>query len=152
MRLWRLTREDHLALDGEGARLKGGRYSSAGRPVVSLASEPGLAVLVTLRYVLASGADFDQELRLGWTEVAATPERIPEGLAREETIALVDGWLAARRSLLAAIRSAVLPEADVVLLNPLHPDMACVAPLTARRFVFSECLHRPPALEQFGCA
>ena len=58
----------------------------------------------------------------------------------------VTDWLEQRRSLLAAVRSQVLPEADVVLMNPLHPDAAQVRPLVTRPFSFAECLHAPPTL------
>src|SRR3954464_12641077 len=61
----------------------------------------------------------------------------------------VSGWLEERRSLLAAVRSQVLPEADVVLMNPLHPDATRVPPLVTRPFSFSECLHAPPMLERY---
>ena len=48
--------------------------------------------------------------------------------------------------MLAAVRSQVLPEADVVLMNPLHPNAARVRPLVTRPFSFAECLHTPPML------
>lgn len=150
MRLWRLARAGQLALDGEGARLHGGRYSSPGRPIVSLASEAGLAVLVTLRYAMAEAGGMEGEYLLGWTQAAdAVPERIEPGLSREDTTRWVDAWLESQQSLLAAIQSTVLPEADVVFLNPHHRDANSVPPLVVRPFRFSECLHRPPALEQF---
>lgn len=85
---------------------------------------------------------------LGWTEVEAVPERVPD--PNEDAIrAQVADWLDTKRSLLAAIRSKVLPEADVIYLNPLHPDAARVAPLTTRPFSFAECLHRPPMLDTY---
>ena len=60
------------------------------------------------------------------------------------------GWLEERRSLLAAVRSQVLPEADVVLMNPLHPGAARVPPLVTRPFSFAECLHTPPMLARYS--
>jgi RES domain-containing protein len=130
MKLWRLTRAAHVALDGAGARAHGGRYSPVGVPVVSLASEAGLAVLVALRYLPQDRAQWPRDAVLGWTEADATPERAPDG--DEEAVRAVGTWLAQRRSLLAAVRSQVLPEADVILLNPLHPAAAGVPPLTTR--------------------
>ena len=62
----------------------------------------------------------------------------------------VTRWLEDRRSLLAAVRSQVLPEADVVLMNPLHPDAAQVRPLVTRPFSFAECLHTPPMLARYS--
>jgi RES domain-containing protein len=149
MRLWRLTRAGHTALDGAGTVRLGGRYSPPGTPVVNLASEAGLAVLVALRYVRGDPAETSKEYVLGWTEIDAVPERVPD--TDEERIrAFVAGWLDERRSLLAAVRSRVLPEADVVLMNPLHPDAARVPPLVTRPFSFAECLHTPPMLARYS--
>jgi RES domain-containing protein len=149
MKLWRLTRARYVALDGKGAELNGARYAPSGHPVVSLASEAGLAVLVALRYQPRDLLGIPDDFVLGWTEVDAVPERVPD--PDETTIrAFVGEWLESRRSLLAAIRSKVLPEADVIYLNPAHPDAAGVPPLTTRAFSFAECLHTPPMLAQFN--
>ncbi len=51
MKLWRLTRARFAALDGQGAFLHGARYAPPGTRLANLASEAGLAVLVTLRYL-----------------------------------------------------------------------------------------------------
>ena len=148
MKLWRLTRAPFVALDGRGAELQGARYAPAGCPVVSLASEAGLAVLVALRYQPRDLVGIPDDFVLGWTEVDALPERVPD--PDEDTIrAFVGEWLETKRSLICAIRSRVLPEADVIYLNPRHPAAAQVAPLTTRPFDFAECLHRPPMLDSF---
>ncbi|MXP25139.1 RES domain-containing protein [Altererythrobacter indicus] len=149
MKLWRLTRESYLALDGSGPMKFGGRYSSPGRPVVNFASEAGLAVLVALRYALEDRELMDADHLLGWTEIDDLPERVPNDLTDGVKIAFVDTWLDSGRSLLAAVSSAVLPEADIVLMNPRHPDAARIRPLTVRPFKFSECLHRPPMLDKY---
>src|SRR5258708_21718784 len=110
MRLWRLTRTGQTVLDGAGTLKQGGRYSPPGAPVVNFASEAGLAVLVALRYLPGDPAEAPEDYVLGWTEIDAVPERVPD--ADEEIIrAFVARWLDERRSLLAAVRSRVLPEA-----------------------------------------
>jgi len=148
MRLWRLTRAGHTALDGVGTVRHGGRYSRPGAPVVNFASEAGLAVLVALRYLPHDPADAPEDYVLGWTEIGAVPERVPD--VDEELIrTFVTGWFDERRSLLAAVRSRVLPEADVVMMNLEHPDATCVPPLTTRPFSFAECLHTPPMLARY---
>lgn len=148
MKLWRLTRAPFVALDGKGAELHGARYAPPGQPVVSLASEAGLAVLVALRYQPADLSFAPDDLVLGWIDVEAEPIRVPD--PDEYAIrAFVGEWLESKRSLLAAIRSKVLPEADVIYLNPRHPDAASVPPLTTRPFSFEECLHRPPMLDSY---
>ena len=148
IKLWRLTRAPFVALDGQGALLNGARYAPAGVPVVSLASEAGLAVLVALRYQPRDLQGIPDDFVLGWTEVDAVPERVPD--PDEDTIrAFVGEWLASQRSILAAVRSRVLPEADVVLFNPAHPAAAAVPPLITRAFDFAECLHTPPMLARY---
>ncbi len=156
MKLWRLTRAPFVALDGKGAALYGARYAPAGRPVVSLASEAGLAVLIALRYqpqnALGDLAGIPDDFVLGWIEVDAVPERVPDGGDEDAIRAHVGDWLNSRRSLLAAVASRVLPEGDVVLMNPLHPTAALVPPLVTRPFSFAECLHVPPMLASYGAA
>lgn len=116
--------------------------------MVNFASEAGLAVLVSLRYLPGDPAEAREDYVLGWTEIDAVPERVAD--ADEEVIRnLVRDWLDERRSLLAAVRSRVLPEADVVLMNPRHPDGSRVPPLTTRPFSFAECLHTPPMLARY---
>jgi hypothetical protein len=112
--------------------------------VVNFASEAGLAVLVALRYLEGGPADAADDYVLGWTEVDAIPERAPDAGGDDAVRTWVTFWLTERRSLLAAVRSRVLPEADVVLMNPLHRDAARVPPLVTRPFSFAECLHAPP--------
>jgi RES domain-containing protein len=150
VRLWRLAREGQTALDGAGTVEHGGRYSPPGAPVVNFASEAGLAVLVALRYLPGSPADAPSDYVLGWTETEAVPERAPDTDDDEAVRDWVTRWLRERRSLLAAVRSKVLPEADVVLMNPLHPDAAAVPPLVTRPFSFAECLHTPPMLARYS--
>jgi RES domain-containing protein len=144
VKLWRLTRLGHTALDGAGTVRHGGRYSPPGVPVVNFASEAGLAVLVAMRYLPNDPAEFPDDYVLGWTEVDAVPERAPAKNGEEAICTFVASWLKERRSLLAAVRSKVLPEADVVLMNPAHPDAARVPPLLTRPFSFAGCLHTPP--------
>ena len=106
-------------------------------------------MLVALRYLPGDPHAAPGYFVLGWTEIAAALERIPDGEDEDALRDWVGGWLAERRSLAAAVRSAVLPEADVVLMNPLHPDAARVPPLVTRPFSFADCLHTPPMLTRY---
>lgn len=152
MRLWRLTRAPYAALDGAGALKHGGRYTPPGVSVVPLASEAGLAVLIALRYLPAERAEWPDDFVLGWTEIDAVPLRLADDGDDAVVRKSVEDWIAQERSLLAAVSSRVLPEADVVLLNPGHPLAGQVPPLQARPFDFATCLHAPPMLDQFRSA
>lgn len=145
MKLWRLTRAPFLSLDGSGPEKHGARWVSPGRPVVNFATEPGLAVLVVLRYLPRDLNGIDDDYLLGWTEIDAVPERLPFVDDQAEKRRIGDDWLGSGRSLLAAVQSAVLPEADVVMMNPAHRDAARVAPLVTRPFDFQATLSLPPA-------
>lgn len=148
MKLWRLVRAANVALDGAGPERHGARYSSPGKPVVNFASEAALAVLVALRYQPADLSDAPDDLVLGWTEIGAMPLPVV-GDDDESRKRFVDEWLESRVSLLAVVPSRVLPEADIVMMNPCHPDADQVAPLVTRPFSFSQSLHTPPMLGKF---
>jgi RES domain-containing protein len=150
MRLWRLTRAGETALDGAGTLRHGGRYSPPGAPVVNFASEAGLAVLVALRYLPGDPADAHEDYLLGWTDTDASPERAPDSEQDDAIREWVTEWLTERRGLLAAVRSRVLPEADIILMNPLHADATQVPPLVTRAFSFTDCLHTPPTLARYS--
>ena len=152
MKLWRVTSAAHVALDGAGALLHGARYSPPGLPVVHFASDAALAVLIALRYQPPDAADATPDLVLGWIEVDAEPERVPAELAEPAIRSWVTEWLMQRRSLVAAVMSKVLPEGDVLLFNPRHPDARLVDGLNARPFSFAECLHRPPMQAIYGAS
>lgn len=77
-------------------------------------------------------------------------ERVSAAAGDDAIREWVTGWLEERSGLLAAVRSQVLPEADVVLMNPLHPDAVRVRPLVTRPFSFAACLHAPPMLARYS--
>jgi RES domain-containing protein len=143
-KLWRLTRAPFIAFDGSGPAQHGARWTSPGLPVVNFASEPGLAVLVVLRYLPRDLAGIDQDYLLGWTETEAVPERLPYDSDPIIKRQRGDDWLTSGRSLFAAVTSAVLPETDIIMMNPRHPDAAHIPPLTTRPFSFTDCLSLPP--------
>lgn len=144
MKLWRLTRKPYLALDGSGPAKNGGRWTSPGLQVVNFASEPGLAILVVQRYLPRNFEDIDHDYFLGWTETDHEPENIKFVEDPAEKRRLGDEWLRSKRSLFARVRSAVLPEASVIMMNPLHSAAEDIAPLNVRPFSFEHCLTLPP--------
>jgi RES domain-containing protein len=143
VKLWRLVRAPFLALDGSGPAQHGARWTSPGHPVVNFASEPGLSVLVVLRYLPRDLGEVDDDYLLGWTESEAIPERIDYTPDPIEKRARGDDWLRSGRSLFAAVTSAVLPEADVIMMNPRHPEASALPPLVTRPFRFADCLALP---------
>src|SRR4051812_49689520 len=109
MRLWRLTRSGQTALDGEGTRNHGGRYSPLGAPVVNFASEAGLAGLVALRDLRGDPVDAPDDYLLGWTEIDAIPQRVDSVGDDEAVRERGSGGLGGGRSPFAAGPSPGLP-------------------------------------------
>jgi RES domain-containing protein len=119
VRVWRLALGSYPALDGEGARLFGGRWNSPGTPVVYAATHVALALLEQLVHV--------------------SPERLPAGLRAfaidlpddalvengrsdepdgvEAARRYGDAWAASLRSAALVVPSMIVPADDGQLAN-----------------------------------
>lgn len=142
MLAWRICRRSYADLSGEGARRLGGRWNSPGRALVYAAETAALAVLevrvhldldwslLPADYVLV-GIDLDA---LSVERVEAFPG---------DAVAFGDAWLAAGRSAVLSVPSAIVPESRNLLLNPAHSEAARADVAMTRPFVFDERLWRP---------
>ena len=145
MRLYRICRAPFRALDGEGARLWGGRWNEPGRPVVYTSRSLSLAALEYLVHVDADLAPTDlvaltlelpDDVAVEIVDAASLPDgwmHTPEPAACR---ALGDAWLTAGRTVALQVPAAPVPEEWNVLLDPRHPDMARVAIVAERAFAF----------------
>jgi RES domain-containing protein len=128
--LYRLCKAAHVALDGEGARLWGGRWNSAGMPMVYAAATPSLAVLEVLVHLDLPAELLPDDLRMLTIEV---PDDV--ALFRLESVPLDDAgcieagdrFLTGCEALMMLVRSVVVPQEWNALINVRHPDMARVA-------------------------
>ncbi len=145
MRLWRIARAEHDALDGEGARLHGGRWSREGRAVVYTASSAPLAVLELLVHVDVEDLPGDLVLmeiavpadagmgEAGLDQLPGDWNAVPDHPA---CIELGEEWLTSLDTLLLKVPSAVMPRESNVLINPAHPDMGRVEVVVSEAFGF----------------
>ncbi|MGH7550610.1 MAG: RES family NAD+ phosphorylase [Gemmatimonadota bacterium] len=149
MRVWRLARKPFLALDGEGARLAGGRWNSEGVAVVYTSSTLSLAALEYLVHI--DPEDVPEDLMVVGVEVpdgAAIDEVRLEDLPADwnrvfdhpRCVAIGNEWIAAGKSLGLRVPSALVPEEWNLLLNPAHRDAQSVRVREKRRFVFDRRL------------
>ncbi len=127
---WRIVKEKYAAtaFDGEGARLNGGRWNSAGVRTVYVSITKSLAALealvhlnppVTFKYV-AVLLEFDNAL------VETFPVRnLPIDWRTEPppptTKAIGDDWVREARSAVLAVPSVITGETNYIL-NPIHSD------------------------------
>jgi len=127
--IYRVCRARYARLDGEGARLAGGRWNSPGRAVVYMAESVALAVLENLVHMSP------QDFPTGYVCVAAV---LPDGLniATEQDLRLRadlrelssqdlgDWWIDSKESAVLEVSSAVVADEHIHLLNPAHPEFA----------------------------
>ncbi|MDB4951504.1 MAG: hypothetical protein JWM27_4153 [Gemmatimonadetes bacterium] len=144
MRLWRIASARFPALDGEGARLYGGRWNSIGLPAVYTSRHASLAVLEKLVWTdpedvpddfVLYGIDVPDDAPIERLDRALLPADWTESGAAA-CVRLGDGWLTSARSLALVVQSAVLGVEDNVLLNPRHPMMSLVRVATREPFTF----------------
>lgn len=136
LRAWRIVqaRWAATAFSGEGARLYGGRWNTAGRAAVYVAEHPALAAMEMLVHLeaeqlLASAyvlieVTFDDAL----VDVVSVDD-LPRGWAADPAPVVAqefgDAWLAAPTSRpLLRLPSAVVRGGWNYLLNPRHPQFA----------------------------
>lgn len=145
MKLWRIAREAHAALDGEGARLYGARWTPPGTPAVYASSHLSLAALEYLVHIDAEDAPDDLvALRISVpddvTELACSPSSLPPDWRQTppppECQEIGKDWARSREALLLRVPSVLVPEESIVLVNPLHPDAVGVRLAGSRPFSY----------------
>jgi len=128
---WRLVPlpQEIAAFDGEGARRYGGRWNSAGVPMVYASEHESLAVLEVRVHIAMSGVyksfsfDFDEGLMrtLPVQQLPKDWQREPPPVSLQR---LGDQWVKAGDSVILAVPSAIVPNELNLLLNPRHPDFS----------------------------
>jgi RES domain-containing protein len=132
-------------LSGTGAKLSGGRWNSVGTPIVYCATSIALATLETILHLRSAGLPFNRYLvridipdivwgkRMILRPVPAGWDAIPAGQTSQ---LLGDRWAAASSTVVLLVPSVVVPDEDIVLINPLHADATAIKATTLRRWTF----------------
>ncbi|HEY3935007.1 MAG TPA: RES family NAD+ phosphorylase [Gemmatimonadales bacterium] len=147
----RICRRGHRALDGEGARLYGGRWNSPGVPVVYTSSTIALAALEYLvhldqaeapRDLVATRLDLPDDLAIATVATESLPTRWYRYPAPVACRKAGDAWLAAGKTAVLRVPSAPVPEEWNYLLNPRHQDFHLIRRAGSRTFAFDDRLLR----------
>ncbi len=145
MLVWRLTKPEHApGLDGEGARLYGGRWNSPGLPVVYCASSLALAALEVFVHLPPA-----MRRPSALPQLTAVGLDVPDDLIRELEEAAIgssefeprkagDRWLRDGGSLALRVPSAVIPREANLLVNPRHVEIGRVALHLQEAFRFDD--------------
>jgi len=154
--VWRLARAEFAdQLDGEGARLFGGRWNSRGRSALYTSahlSQSVLEIYVNIPAELRDELPVLQAVRISVPDDVAThvsQEQLAGLLARPDPRAACrktgDSWIDSQAALILAVPSVLIPEEMNLILNPAHPRMRDVAIVSLRRFHFDPRLIMPRA-------
>lgn len=123
--VWRLASGRYPPLSGDGARMAGGRWNSAGHAAVYTSESLALCLAESLVHLPGSLPRDYHSFKIfvpnDGIEVLDTSSFI-EGWQSNLlfTRNVSDRWLTARRSLALVVPSVVLPESSNVILNPIH--------------------------------
>lgn len=129
----RLTRGAFAALDGEGARLFGGRWNPKGMPVVYAASTLSLAALEALVHFdsdlwpadsVAVTIDIPTDLMVLTMSAPTLPARWRDDPAPSDLQDIGRLWVQTATAPVMRVPSAVIPSEWNVLINPAHPEAA----------------------------
>jgi RES domain-containing protein len=142
----RIAKAAFAGLDGEGARLYGGRWNSPGRPMLYTAANPSLAVLEVLVHLDLPPELIPSDYRLLSIEVPDTaPSQVLDVLP-EDTAAAGDAFLQAGQALVLRVPSLVVSQEVNSLVNPQHPAFAEVRLVGNDPFLFDPRLLGRPRL------
>lgn len=121
-----------MAMDGEGARLYGGRWNPVGVAVVYLAESRSLAALEMLAHLTPQSRTLPFSLiEVRFPESCVeelAPSKLPrnwqDNQAPDSLKRIGADWVASGSSLVLRVPSAVVAGEFNYLLNPAHPDSA----------------------------
>jgi RES domain-containing protein len=141
-------------LSGAGAEVSGGRWNAPGLPVVYASESRALACLETIVHLNSGGLPLNRYLveitipEVTWQLAERlTARQLPVGWeaapAGQVSISFGSYWLRERRSALLLIPSAVVPEEQNILINPLHPNSRTITATKQRRWLYDPRVRRP---------
>ena len=151
MRAWRIATDtpNYVSndLSGAGAKNTGGRWNRAGLPILYCADTPSLACLETLVHLGISGLPLNRYLvaidvptPVWKTRESHTAAALPVGWeacpSGKVSLDFGNNWLISLRSAVMLVPSAIVPEDYVILINPLHPDIAGIAASKIRKWLY----------------
>lgn len=125
------TKYASSAFDGEGARLFGGRWNSAGTSMVYTAGSRSLAILEILVHLNSDiiipafssiEVNCPDDLVINVNDITDLPADWASSPPPEELKEIGDEWVANSTSVVLAVPSAVVPAEINYLINPAHED------------------------------
>lgn len=147
MFVWRLCSEPFIdsVLSGEGARKKGNRWNNPGTPIVYSANSLSLALLESLvHFDVEDIPDNYMQVKI-FIPDSASINTIPlnkldtdwnMNANRHQLRDIGTQWAKDNKSLVLVVPSAIVPDENNYLINPLHPEMTNVIVEETKVFTF----------------
>jgi RES domain-containing protein len=129
--VWRISAKRYTKFDGAGARLAGGRWNSPGSAVVYTSATVSLAALElyvhlnpsrAVKDLVLTSAQLPDDLKMQHVNVPGLPSGWRDHPAPEALQRIGDEWIVRNVSAVLVVPSAVIPQENNYLLNPLHPE------------------------------
>jgi RES domain-containing protein len=133
---WRVVKNRYVesAFDGEGARLFGGRWHSAGRGVVYASATASLALLETLVHADLKMLPFYVTIPITFDAAmveTVNQRKLPPSWrsypAPYDLQRIGDEWVESQRSCILEIPSVIVPHESNFIVNPRHPGFHGIA-------------------------
>lgn len=158
MILWRIATETRKYaaedLSGSGAAAYPGRWNDHGEHVIYCAPTIAMAVLETAAHINDAGLPLNRYLveiavpDVFWnmheqSAAASLPvswDAVPGGRA---SVQVGSTWLASLRSPVFMLPSVIVPEEQIALINPRHPDSASITATVRRKFQYNVLFRDP---------
>jgi RES domain-containing protein len=147
--VFRLVSSRHLANEGLGASLYGGRWNHRGTSVIYTAESRALCALEVLvnsdelagDYV-AVPIEVPDEIAVQVITVADLPQGWDASAATDVTRDIGTNWASGRATAVLSVPSAVIPRERNYILNPAHPDFSRIVFGSPEPFDFDDRLRR----------
>ena len=131
MRVWRISRHEYAAFDGEGGKITSGRWHHRGFPIIYTGGSLALAALeffvhlpfgISLTGFVAVSADIPDRFGVEPLDMTTLPKQWRNQDHIETLRDAGTEWLRTRPTAVLAVPSAVIPVETNYLLNPAHKD------------------------------
>jgi RES domain-containing protein len=146
MIIYRITKNDHAALDGTGGLYGPGRWHRKGHLIIYASEYASLAAWEKIVHV-ASFGNLQNDLLLVKLEI---PDRIeiqtvPQNILvkgwdrfpySSETVNFGTSFLRKKEYLALKVPTVIIPDEFNVILNPLHPDIIACKVISIIPFIF----------------
>lgn len=145
MRVWRIASVTQSALDGEGARRYGSRWTPRGLPAAFASATLSLAALERFVHLdpdldredlIAIAVDIGVGIAIETVAVADLPADWRAYPAPPTLAPIGERWLRESRTAVLSVPSVVIPHERNFILNPGHPDFAALTIGPAESFSF----------------